>query len=626
LEPCDGAEVALETGAYPQTCRVARLSRSGWWNEIVPEKESKPIFDEQTLAKVLEAAFVMQEHNREQQKNGRGPKLAKNLAGAERWPGTSAGKPQIQPTVATPTADSGFSLAQIVDIQHQVQVRQLGLQNVMELVVERLAQIAKVGGAAIGILEDQSVHYRAAAGVMALAAGTEVPLEKALCVDCLRAGSVFRCADVRMEAIVDEDECRRRGILSMIAVPIFHRGAVGGSVEIYFPRPHAFTEEDIHISQLMAGLVAQALARDDEFNWKESVADDCAAMLKALEQLEPDLAALVDARAVKDVAPTAGTASVVKSAATFVCPRCSHELLGEEHFCGNCGSPRSSDYEAPSLQSKVASFWNMQQAMQEPVADFPAGAEGSNEEPPGKLDEVTAQEPVIDFIEQEIAEPFTGISEPFTPIEALRSETTQSTDVIEANVNADFESAAQSDLEISQHTPPEEEVKAPEPTALVKSERGATWTSAATTLEFFERLARAKNRGVWAEFWNTRRGDIYLAIAVVLMVGVIRWAVVSSHSVSATSNPTAAAAHHRAAPDADLSLFEKLLVKVGLAEAPDPPQYKGNPRTQVWVDLHTALYYCPGADLYGKTTNGRFSSQREAQLDQFEPAYRKACD
>ena len=33
--------------------------------EIVSEKTNKPIRDEQTLAKVLEAAYVMQEHNRE---------------------------------------------------------------------------------------------------------------------------------------------------------------------------------------------------------------------------------------------------------------------------------------------------------------------------------------------------------------------------------------------------------------------------------------------------------------------------------------------------------------------------------------------------------------------------------
>jgi hypothetical protein len=132
-----------------------------------------------------------------------------------------------------------------------------------------------------------------------------------------------------------------------------------------------------------------------------------------------------------------------------------------------------------------------------------------------------------------------------------------------------------------------------------------------------------------AQFWTNRRGDIYLVIAVLLVGAVIRWGIWSKHSVSATGHTTQAAppAHRKpGAPDADLSMFDRMLISLGLAEAPPSPVNKGNPDTQVWVDLHTALYYCPGDDLYGKTAKGKMTSQRDAQLDQFEPAYRKICD
>ena len=81
---------------------------------------------------------------------------------------------------------------------------------------------------------------------------------------------------------------------------------------------------------------------------------------------------------------------------------------------------------------------------------------------------------------------------------------------------------------------------------------------------------------------------------------------------------------HPAQPS--LTLFEKLLVSLGLAETPPAPTYLGNPNAPVWVDLHTALYYCSGSDLYGKTAGGKFTTQRDAQLDQFEPAARKTCE
>jgi hypothetical protein len=131
-------------------------------------------------------------------------------------------------------------------------------------------------------------------------------------------------------------------------------------------------------------------------------------------------------------------------------------------------------------------------------------------------------------------------------------------------------------------------------------------------------------------FWQSRRGDFYLAIAVILVIVVIRWGVWSNHAVGATSHGPAVSGsvklHKQLSPEADLSTWDKMLIGLGLAEAPEPAEYKGNPDTQVWIDLHTALYYCPGADLYTKTPKGRLSSQRDAQLDQFEPANRKPCD
>jgi len=76
-----------------------------------------------------------------------------------------------------------------------------------------------------------------------------------------------------------------------------------------------------------------------------------------------------------------------------------------------------------------------------------------------------------------------------------------------------------------------------------------------------------------------------------------------------------------------LSPWERALVTLGLADAPEPAVHvQGDPAIEVWVDPHTALYYCPGEEQYGKTADGRISSQREAQMDRFEPAGRSACE
>jgi hypothetical protein len=125
-------------------------------------------------------------------------------------------------------------------------------------------------------------------------------------------------------------------------------------------------------------------------------------------------------------------------------------------------------------------------------------------------------------------------------------------------------------------------------------------------------------------------GDISLGLAALVLLGALLW-VFLSRPVPATAgsaNQVAQAqAHRKHRPkQPQLSLFERALVGLGLAEAPPPVPYMGEPQIQVWVDLNTGLYYCPGADLYGTTPKGKFTSQEDAQLDSFEPAYRRPCE
>jgi ribosomal protein L40E len=106
-----------------------------------------------------------------------------------------------------------------------------------------------------------------------------------------------------------------------------------------------------------------------------------------------------------------------------------------------------------------------------------------------------------------------------------------------------------------------------------------------------------------------RRADLYLGTAVFVAALALLW--------PAAGVPRPAA----------LGPWERALVMLGIAEAPAPVVHlQGDPGIEVWVDPHTALYYCPGEEPYGKTPNGRLANQREAQMDRFEPASRSACE
>jgi hypothetical protein len=113
----------------------------------------------------------------------------------------------------------------------------------------------------------------------------------------------------------------------------------------------------------------------------------------------------------------------------------------------------------------------------------------------------------------------------------------------------------------------------------------------------------------WRVKLRFQRADLYLGVAVFVAALALLW-------------PAAGAPRPAA-----LGPWERALVTLGIAEAPAPLVHvQGDPGLAVWVDPHTALYYCPGEEQYGKTADGRFSPQREAQMDSFQPAGRSACE
>lgn len=584
---------------------------------IVTDQEKTPGLDEQTFGKLVEAAYVLQEHNREMRKMEESLELhseqlrEQESAAQAQFPRKS---PDAQDNV--PAGDYTLTLAEIVEAQHQIQRRHLALHPAMAVVAERVARITNASGAGIGLLNEKLVCYRAGAGTPALPSGTEVPLAAAVCAATVRTGQVIRSEDVSLEFLFDAEGCLKRGIQSLISVPIYHDGNIVGALELYFDRMRGFAEQDVHTCQLMAGLVTEAIGREAESSLKKSMASERSTMLEAIEKLKPNLAALA-AQASGSAGEHPGT-----SADTLSCWRCGSEVLPVEQYCGTCGASRTKDGEPedgePSeMQNKLAAAWHKQQPEQasptipssvRPVAQETRRLASTQwdatdfqpEDYPAK--EQTIALPEWNEADAKLAQFLTP--EPDT--DSIASPSTSFT------------------TQLGKHDVEDQEI------SLVKLQQEDGTLLTAATPELTPAAGATSTPNELIRFWHTRRGSFYLGVAVLTLV-VIGWGILSGdHPVAATGHATAIPGtsnrHKPLAPDADLSMFDKFLISLGLAEAPEAPQDKGNPDVQVWVDLHTALYYCPGSDLYGKTQKGRFSSQHDAQLDQFEPALRKACD
>ncbi|MGB8970884.1 MAG: GAF domain-containing protein [Candidatus Sulfotelmatobacter sp.] len=582
------------------------------------DQEKKPVLDEQAFEKLLEAAYVLQEHNSrmqelEEKMESQSARLREQEA-ANQVPSPSPPPNETKPEETSRTnGDYTLTLAEIVEAQRQIQMRRLELDKAMAVVAERVARITGASGAAIAILEGSTVRYRAGAGAPALPLGSEAPLNTAVCAASLRTGQVIRSEDVNLEFLFDPEPCRQRGILSLVVVPVYREDQIIGALELYFDRVRGFAEQDIHTCQLMAGLVTEAIGRDAELALKKSMAAERSTMLAAIERLQPNLAAWAeDQPTANQAAATAGPSGSAASAAAVAkspCWKCGSKLPDEEQFCGKCGAPRVREEGASSMQSQLASAWQMQPPGHDPFA----------------LHEPEHELRTDAMLEEDNAA--NDIPAPFSLPEFEESNVLP-TRSLAASANEDASSVSP-EPQPQENENNENEVR-PVSTAMVKQPDAIVWSSAARAREFLESLSATRTPTALVRFWRSRRGDFYLAIAVILVLVVIRWGIWSNHSVGATGHGTtisgSANRNKQPAPDADLSMFDKLLIGLGLAEAPDAPEYKGNPYIQVWVDLQTALYYCPGSDLYEKTPKGKLTTQRDAELDQFEPANRRPCE
>jgi hypothetical protein len=269
------------------------------------------------------------------------------------------------------------------------------------------------------------------------------------------------------------------------------------------------------------------------------------------------------------------------------CYKCGHELIAGEQFCGQCGAARSEHAEPASMQSKLASLWHMKQSS--------AAEEDENEDQLSDPAAIAAEVPIN--------------------VRALQQSAATTADPLpESQHNSEF---------VTHRQPIENAIEVASESAAAPS---ADWTSAQSARDYLQHIG-GDTHGTWlGALWNNHRGDLYLTLAVLVVLVALRFGLWSNRPVNATPKaPTATSSVHKPAAR-ELPVFDRVLIHLGLAEAPPAPEDKGNPSTAVWVDLQTGLYYCPNTDPYGKTPKGKYTSQRDAQLDQFAPAYHKVCD
>ena len=591
-------------------------SLTGWRGKLLltqtaTSPQRKPLLDEASFQQLLSAAYVLQEHNDRLRAKGFQADFAENLAA-------------------------------IVETQKLIQTLQLDLVAAAELVADRVQKVTNASGTAIGILEKGELFYRAATGSAVIDAGTRVTPDSALSGDCLSRGSALNYPDVTSNLHVRSDLFRKRDVKAFIAVPVYHAGQVAGVLELRFARPNSFREADLRTAELMAGLLSEAMVTAARLKWKEALASERQSMLEALERIKPQIerlgsesASLPEAVATALASPgeRLETKREPSSRLAETCASCGNDFFDlSESFCGTCGAARPL---APLGDASV----DVPKKLDPPWL-IPYGQENS-----------TNGDTAAGVIRSQsgVAKESTIIAAPkLEPAPLVAGAQNAAAAATEPEANSIWNPAPDS-ISPANLPSPSAQAQAEIPSAdslrIVPAETPANlvpanplgpadniqpdpWGSAKKTQEWLETVKTHQGpRAEWlAQQWQRRRANIYLVMAAFILLLVISgWGIRPAGTAAAGNSSPAQKSQPQPPPQPQLTLFEKLMVNLGLAEPPPAPVDLGNPNARVWVDVHTALYYCSDSELFGKTPDGKFATQRDAQQDQFEPANRKAC-
>ena len=524
------------------------------------------MLDEATFQQILQAAYIIQEQNDRQRET----------------------RPRLDPST---------TLAIIAETQELLRSHSYDANKAAQLIAERLETITSATGVAIALIEDDQLRYCAALGDFASLAGS--------------SGQVgAEISEFFKEGIADLEQNDNGPAF----FPIYREGQITGVLQLSFAETESIQEHEIRSCQVMAGLLGETISRASELEWKQSLAAERATMLEALERLRPQLERLASepSRSIEPEPAVAGSSSRSETAnllqvplpaeladttatldssepgfadlasqirSSETCGNCGFRFSDGEMFCGRCGTPRA--IEAPS-------------ALELP---FEAIAEETHQ--PSAASDPASHQP-----------PANSISEmPFPAAMSTPSLFGAETPAVEGSAALAIEPHALEPGDAQDEQRANLEIVGEPELATAP----APWSSAVKTRKWLASLEKADSH------WLAQHsGDLSLGIAALVLVLVLAgW----------NSHPTPTRpARNNAPAQPSLTVFERMLVGLGLAEAPPTPVSHGNPNAQVWEDLHTGLYYCAGSDLYGKTEGGKLTSQRDAQLDQFEPAARTTCE
>jgi len=152
-------------------------------------------------------------------------------------------------------------LARIVEIQRAIRAGHLDVDQTMQLIAQCARVVANASGVAVGRLNDGQLIYGAGSGCAASSVGRRVMATFSASAPSETRPEILRVENAETDARIEAAICRQFGANSLIILPIYHESDVAGVLQVLFDEAHAFSEQEVRMYRLLAGLVEEAMSQ-----------------------------------------------------------------------------------------------------------------------------------------------------------------------------------------------------------------------------------------------------------------------------------------------------------------------------------------------------------------------------
>jgi signal transduction histidine kinase/ActR/RegA family two-component response regulator len=155
-------------------------------------------------------------------------------------------------------------LSRIILLQQEVVTANLELSGLMKLCCVKTQELTGATGAVVEMVEGEEMVYVATSGTLRDTIGVRLNIHTSLSGMSVKSGEVLYCEDSETDPRVNREACRKVGARSMICVPLLNKSVVVGVLKVVSPEERKFSEREVNLLRLVAGLLTASLAKATE--------------------------------------------------------------------------------------------------------------------------------------------------------------------------------------------------------------------------------------------------------------------------------------------------------------------------------------------------------------------------